>query len=257
MDRYRCIVVPPFRSQLTPQRAIVLTTITWLIALVIFLPVVFWFRVQLVSHNQHICTLVFPRNDRMNVSLIFTIPTLLLACIIPLTLFVYHYQRIFNKLNETRDRWKHNDISNKFPGLKPDVLRQQEEVRFNRHVRVIRILLLNVLVVLVMWLPITIIMFLIYVDGSRPNEDTNFFLRSHHFIWSLQIALLNTVVNPLLYGVLSENFRKYFFRIWSLSKQRRALSKEVYSERVKTIDSKTKNLLKIQMQFINSISIVE
>lgn len=91
---------------------------------------------------------------------------------------------------------------------------QHEELRLNKHLRVVRVLLLNVIVVLLMWLPITVVMFLIYIDGRRPYEDTGFFLRSHHFIWSLVVALLNTVVNPLLYGVLSENFRKCFSRLW-------------------------------------------
>lgn len=44
----------------------------------------------------------------------------------------------------------------------------------------------------------------------------NFILtfRSHHFIWALMFAQFNTVVNPLLYGVLSENFRACFFKLW-------------------------------------------
>ena len=65
-----------------------------------------------------------------------------------------------------------------------------------------------------MWLPITIVMLLIYLDGRRPTEDTNFFLKSHHFIWALVIAQLNTVVNPLLYGVFSENVRACFIKFW-------------------------------------------
>ena len=56
-------------------------------------------------------------------------------------------------------------------------LSQHEEVRLHKHLRVVRILLLNVAAVLVMWLPITILMVLIYADGRRPNEDINFFLR--------------------------------------------------------------------------------
>ncbi|XKL59104.1 hypothetical protein PGB90_000120 [Kerria lacca] len=255
MDRHRCIVIPPFRSQLTPKRASMLTAITWLIALVVFLPVVIWFREQTVNDNLRICTLVFPRNDRVNVSLIFIVPTLLLTCVTPLTLFVYHYQRIFRKLNETRDRWKENE-KNKYPSNKSDVLRQQEEIRLSRHIRVIRILLLNVIVVLVMWLPISVIMFLIYVDGSRPNEDTNFFLRSHHFIWSLQIALFNTVVNPLVYGVLSENFRKCFSRMWFRSQRRKALNK-IYNDPFAHNGSRTPTFHKSHFQFTNSISIID
>lgn len=107
------------------------------------------------------------------------------------------------------------------------VLVRHEELRYRKHVHVVRVLLINVIVVLVMWLPMTVVMCLIYVDGSRKTEDTGFFLRSHHFILGLVFALLNTVVNPILYGVLSENFRKCFARLWFISKRRRAVNREL------------------------------
>lgn len=107
------------------------------------------------------------------------------------------------------------------------VLVRHEELRYRKHVRVVRVLLINVLVVLVMWLPITVVMCLIYVDGSRDTADTDFFLRSHHFIAGLLFALLNTVVNPILYGVLSENFRKCFARLWFISRRRRAANRQL------------------------------
>ena len=158
MDRHHLIVVPPFRSQLTPQRATILTIVTWFIALILFLPITSWFRVQEVDGGNVVCTLVFPRNDHVNVSLLFTVLTSLLSSIVPLSLFVYHYQQIFHKLKKTRGRWKRGD--DKYVIQKPDLLRQQEEARLKRHVRVVRVLLLNVLVVLLMWLPITVIMYL-------------------------------------------------------------------------------------------------
>lgn len=94
-------------------------------------------------------------------------------------------------------------------------LSQHEEIRLHKHLRVVRILLLNVIAVLAMWTPISVLLILIYLDGRRPIEDTNFFLKSHHFIWSFIIAQLNTVINPLLYGVFSENFRACFSKFWS------------------------------------------
>lgn len=272
MDRHRCIVVPPYRSQLTPQLASGLTAVTWLLAAVLFLPVAFWFREQVVETTEgieiHVCTLVFPRSESVNLSLCFTIPVLLIACLLPMGLLVFHYQRIFQKLLATRSRWtvpsvgvsatpdcdppsscnNHNqprrDSDLSFVGSlvlpwarkvstasqvsgtvgangRAGSLSQHEELRLHKHVRVVRVLLLNVVVVLLMWLPITVVMFLIYVDGSRPNEDTAFFLRSHHFFWALVIALLNTVVNPVLYGVFSENFRACFLRLWFASRRRR------------------------------------
>lgn len=254
MDRHRCIVVPPYRSRLTPQLATLLTAVTWLIAAILFLPVAFWFHEQPTNAGT-ICTLVFPMSHTVNFSICFTVPVILLACLLPMALLVYHYQRIFQKLLSTRSRWAVpcvviNPVSTDCSGADTPTVRrdselsfvgslvmpwtrkisttsqqfmspgrngsmsQHEELRLNKHLRVVRVLLLNVIVVLLMWLPITVVMFLIYVDGRRPYEDTNFFLRSHHFIWSLVVALLNTVVNPLLYGVLSENFRKCFTRLW-------------------------------------------
>ncbi|CAG2067199.1 unnamed protein product [Timema podura] len=60
---------------------------------------------QRTDNHQTICTLVFPKSDKVNLSLCFTIPLLLFACLLPMGLLVYHYQRIFQKLLSTRNRW--------------------------------------------------------------------------------------------------------------------------------------------------------
>lgn len=278
MDRHRCIVVPPYRSKLTPKLATVLTLGTWLLAAILFLPVAFWFRQQASEHGAVVCTLVFPKSDSVNLSLCFTVPVLLFACLLPMSLLVYHYQRIFQKLLKTRNRWSSNAqvVISSIPNLNESPTRRQsslsvvenfvgwarkpsncsqtglgsvlktrtssmshhEELRLAKHIRVIRVLLLNVVAVLIMWLPITILMFLIYIDGRRPNEDTNFFLKSYHFIWALLIALLNTVVNPLLYGVLSENFRSCFSKLWFGSYRKRKCN-NFYAEAVKNNASRS------------------
>lgn len=278
IDRHRCIVVPPYRSHLTPKLAAILTLGTWLLAAILFLPVAFWFREEKIDQKTVICTLVFPRSEKINLSLSFTIPVVLFTCLLPMALLVFHYQRIFQKLTKTKNRWSSNaqvtissipDLNSSrrqsslsiigglaspmsrktstssqtglgLGKLRAGSLSQHEELRLAKHVRVVRILLLNVVAVLLMWLPITVIMFLIYVDGSRPNENTDFFLRSHHFIWSLLIALLNTIVNPLLYGVLSENFRSYFAKMWLSSKKKR-LNKNFYNRGVKGNTSRFKS----------------
>lgn len=113
MDRHRCIVVPPYRSRLTPRRATVLTVFTWLIALTVFMPVPFWFHEQAVQGDVYdstvnVCTLVFPKNDTFKLSIVFTVSVVSLSCVLPLSLFVYHYQRIFHKLNKTRRRIEHS-----------------------------------------------------------------------------------------------------------------------------------------------------
>ncbi|XP_076240030.1 free fatty acid receptor 4-like [Calliopsis andreniformis] len=247
MDRHRCLAIAPYRSALTKSRVLAASLFTWIIAAFVFLPVVFWFQSKDITNELTICTLIFPRSEIINVSLWFTVPIVVLACLLPMALLVYHYQRIFQKILDTRSRWAVPCVAQGLEGgatgrrdselsvvgtLLPWAARklsaasitgrqgrtgslsQHEEIRLHKHLRVVRILLLNVLAVLVMWLPITIVMLLIYADGRRPTEDTKFFLRSYHFIWTLMIAQLNTVVNPLLYGVFSENFRICFARLW-------------------------------------------
>ncbi|KAG8223036.1 hypothetical protein J437_LFUL001358 [Ladona fulva] len=277
MDRHRCIAVPPYRSRLTPRTALALSASAWVLALIIFIPVPFWFRQQgaiLPPSYQTddpdgltttICTVVFPRDvsDRLPIplSLCFTLPVLLLAVFIPMGLLVYHYHRIFREVAATRSRWRRRlpsaalacppipsdessqrrDSDMSFVGIwaaglpwrknsttvaqqgprgsvisqaaasaaaASQAAQQREEARLRRHLRVVRLLLLNVGVVVAMWLPIAVVALLIYADGRRSNDDTKFFLRAHHFLWALAAALLNTVVNPLLYGLLSHPFRR-------------------------------------------------
>ncbi|XP_043283224.1 free fatty acid receptor 4-like [Venturia canescens] len=247
MDRHRCLAVAPYRSALTGSRVLAASLLTWIIGSLIFLPAAFWFRPKEVMGDVTICTLVFPRSDVVNISLCFTIPIIIVACLLPMVLLVYHYQRIFQRILDTRSRWAVSCVTQAqesgsggrrdselsvvgtlvpWAGRKlssasvtgrqgrAGSLSQHEEVRLHKHLRVVRILLLNVVAVLVMWLPITTVMLLIYIDGRRPNEDTDFFLKSHHFIWALITAQLNTVINPLLYGVFSENFRACFAKLW-------------------------------------------
>ncbi|XP_076164808.1 uncharacterized protein LOC143145370 isoform X2 [Ptiloglossa arizonensis] len=247
MDRHRCLAIAPYRSALTKPRVLAASLVTWIIAAFVFLPVVFWFKPKDIRNELTICTLVFPRSKIVNVSLCFTVPIIVLTCLLPMALLVYHYQRIFQKILDSRSRWAvpcvaqglENGVTGRrdselsvvgtllpWAGRKLSAasvtgrqgrtgsLSQHEEIRLHKHLRVVRILLLNVVAVLVMWLPITTVMILIYIDGRRPTEDTNFFLRSHHFVWTLIVAQFNTVVNPLLYGVFSENFRVCFAKLW-------------------------------------------
>lgn len=254
MDRYRCIVVPPYRSKMTPTQASLASLIIWISTIIIFIPVTLWFRQVTSENNLTICTLIFPKSSTVQYSILFVIPVVLFACLLPMCLLVFYYQRIFHKILSTRNTWATSCVmisAVDIKGCKRAEMRRQselslsdifvpwprkfsaqfaacpngnmgrqgslshhEEIRLNKHIKVVRILFLNVVVVLVMWLPITIIMLLIYVDGRRANEDKNYFLRSHHFIIALTVALLNTVINPLLYGVLSDSFRACLVRIW-------------------------------------------
>ncbi|XP_015176904.1 PREDICTED: free fatty acid receptor 4-like isoform X4 [Polistes dominula] len=206
------------------------------------IPVVAYTRLtQSWKLGDVVCALLpYSEKSVVKISLIFTIVTLTFTCLLPMSLLVYYYQQILKKILNTRDRWavpcvaqdltadkgnrRDSELSvvgSLIPwvGRKSSTtsvvertgrtgsLSQHEEIRLHKHIRVMRILLLNVVAVLVMWLPITIIALLLFIDAQRPPEQADFFMRSHHFIWALITAQLNTVVNPILYGVFSENFR--------------------------------------------------
>ncbi|VEN60830.1 unnamed protein product [Callosobruchus maculatus] len=265
MDRHRCIVVPPYRSNITPSQAALASLIIWSSTSLIFVPVTLWFRKIDADGDPSVtvCTLIFPKSAAVNYSLCFVVPVILFACLLPMALLVYHYQKIFQKILSTKNAWAsscvmisaadmkgcdraqirrqselsisdifvpwprrfsaqfsaapnpaHTTSSNPPSAGRHGSLSHHEEIRLHKHIKVVRVLFLNVLLVLVMWLPITVVMLLIYIDGRRENEDKQYFLRSHHFVASLSIALLNTVVNPLLYGVFSDSFRSCLSKIW-------------------------------------------
>lgn len=257
IDRHRCIVIPPYRSKMSPKQAAIYSSIIWLSTAVIFIPVLLWFREVTSDKGDAVCTLIFPKSNNIHYSLCFIIPVILFACLLPMSLLVYHYHRIFQKILSTKNAWATSCVmlsaveikncnrsqtrrqselslsdifvpwtrkfSAQYSSSSPSgsnsnprhgSMSQHEEMRLNKHIKVVRVLFLNVIVVLVMWLPITVVMLLIYIDGRRANEDKNFFLRSYHFVAALAIAFLNTLVNPVLYGVLSDNFRACLIRIW-------------------------------------------
>lgn len=253
LDRHRCIVVPPYRSKITPTEASIFSGIIWALAAILFIPVAFWFREQVSSDGTKVfCTIVFPMSEAVNYSLCFMVPLVIFACLLPMVMLVYNYHRIFMKIISTKNTWATSCVvlstmdvkgcnraqvrrqselslsdiftpwprkcssSSQFscPSGRQGSLSHHEEIRLNKHIKVVRVLFLNVIMVLLMWLPITIVMFLIYFDGRRTNDDQNFFLKSQHFIIALIIAFFNTVINPVLYGVLSEPFRVCLAKLW-------------------------------------------
>ncbi|XP_014287372.1 free fatty acid receptor 4 [Halyomorpha halys] len=191
VERYRCLTLDP-RLKLSVSSAGLVVLIMWLLAMALFSPILFWFHHE---EDLGICTIMFPRAPPVKVSLLFTVVVTIFVCLLPMAILVFNYQRIFMKMIETRQRWS-------TPCVLTSSLTRQEQQRMQKHIRVMRISLMNMAVVLLMWLPITVVLCLIYIDGDRPLEDTGFFLRSHHFLFALSIALLNTAINPILIGAI-------------------------------------------------------
>ncbi|CAH1980213.1 unnamed protein product [Acanthoscelides obtectus] len=63
IDRHRCIVVPPYRSNISPCQAALASLIIWSSTSLIFVPVTLWFRVIVAEGDPPItvCTMIFPK----------------------------------------------------------------------------------------------------------------------------------------------------------------------------------------------------
>uniref|UniRef100_T1HDB9 G_PROTEIN_RECEP_F1_2 domain-containing protein n=1 Tax=Rhodnius prolixus TaxID=13249 RepID=T1HDB9_RHOPR len=101
VERYRCLSLDPNFKISSPQSAHLANIIMWSSAMVLFSPFLFWFRHE---NDLEICTLLFPKPG-INVALMFTILITFFTCILPMTILVFNYQRIFIKMVETRQKW--------------------------------------------------------------------------------------------------------------------------------------------------------
>lgn len=277
---------------MTPNQASAYSAITWFLASIVFIPTIFWYREQASYTGQVICTVVFPKTEKPNFYLYLMLILTLFTCLVPMMALVYNYSKIFQKIISTKNTWASScvvlstvemkgnnnraqarrqselslsDIFSPWPRKcssgsqfsnsngRQGSMSQHEELRLNRHIKVIRVLFLNVLMVLIMWLPITIMLFLVVIDNRRSADDTNFFLHSHHFIATLMVAFLNTVVNPVLYGVLSDNFRSSFDRL-CCSKNSQDLN--IAKETITPSSGRTQGIYKAprKQSYINSVS---
>lgn len=106
-----------------------------------------------------------------------------------------------------------------YPAMRHGSMSQQEENRYNKRVKVIRTLSINVVLLLITWVPISIMPILIFCDGLR--KDSNYFLNSTYFLIALILAFLNTIVNPTLFKMYSDSFNWNFINLCSCKKNMR------------------------------------
>lgn len=105
IDRYRCIVVPPVRPNLTVRQSVVIVGFVWTVSAAIFVPVLLYFHVmsfELDSKPVQICTLVLPDHHSVQVSAAVIAFWALLVVIVPVIVLAYSYRKIFKKLREAK-----------------------------------------------------------------------------------------------------------------------------------------------------------
>lgn len=105
IDRYKCIVVPPYRSTITVRRTVQICLVLWLISSVLFIPILLWFQTISIDSSTKICTLIFPKTSVIPLSTFYVMPIVIVACVLPILTQLVLYQRIFNKMISTRGTW--------------------------------------------------------------------------------------------------------------------------------------------------------
>lgn len=197
MDRYICINMGAAR-RLRPVQVALICLCIWLISACCFLPVALFFHVKEISAEDKIsfCTLKWPAGN-IRYSEIFVALLIILDFCIPVTIIIVNYYRIFRKLL----------VSKKVVGaMHVDLSRGTltSQFRRKRDVRIVKTLVLLVLFFILMWLPLFLVVGLIYRDVLYVQNK----IPSYGLTWALIVAYCNPCVNPFLYGCINFEIRR-------------------------------------------------
>ncbi|XP_029654917.1 free fatty acid receptor 4-like isoform X2 [Octopus sinensis] len=219
IERFFCIVKPNC-CRISLTMAIVIVILIWVIAFAGFLPMATFFNIYAFPFGNdtiQICTLVWPSNTTVQVSIVFVSCLVLVGFIVPLALMTHNYYRVFRTFWISRQTIIKKECSSSQPTVNMAVqpaastLRSHSsklvshnmKVRSLRSLRVIRILVLLVLLFFLMWLPIFIAFIVIQYDGAYEYHQ----MHSWMLITSSYFAFANTCVNPFVYVFINERFR--------------------------------------------------
>ncbi|XP_041370276.1 free fatty acid receptor 4-like [Gigantopelta aegis] len=200
LDRYICIVGRSV-TRLTQRSALCILLVVWISALVCFLPMILYFDTQFVRLGQShvtICTLIWPRQPKIRVSIIFTTILLISAFIIPFVLLTWSYVNIFRR----------------FWTIRQTVVKPQKTFtstiwmstldfkkrRDKRDFRIVKTLFSLLVFFFVMWTPVFIVFVFIVADQKM-------IISSQVFVFTIAMCMGNAIINPLYYGMMVERLR--------------------------------------------------
>lgn len=183
IDRFLAVVYP-VRSAMwrTPQRAKIFSALVWVVSFLIVLPVTIYSRVQ---EDFNTCNISWPEPHDLW-SIVFILYTSILGFFGPLVVISLCYLLIVIKVRSA--------------GMRAGVTTRRRSER-----KVTRMVVIIVVVFVLCWLPFftTNIVNLVYII---PENKTNAAI----YFSLVILTYVNSCANPILYGFLSDNFRKSF-----------------------------------------------
>ena len=201
--RYRGIVYI-MRSQLSRKKARYILVATWLLPVVI-ISVPLWVYMRLIPRIQ-VCDVVWP-NHATHIA--YFIVLNVLFYVLPLALILYYYLRIRVSLKASSGFHRQMTKSSSRSALRDDLTKQ-----IQRNAKALRVLTPVVIVFFVTMLPFTAFrLSIVFADMSRYRYTRTLFFAS------IISVLANSSANPLIYTIVSPDFRRSFMHFLGLKRR--------------------------------------
>ena len=181
IERWLAIVKPHFYRKIKVKHAIVAAIFVWVWAFLINATVFFSVK---ANHEKRLCQWVEPKTGRG----FFAFIEISMTSILPFSLIIILYVHIFRKVRQMRNRKGGNED-------------------FKRRLTIIA--LAASVALIVGWLPTKISYMLRYTDVGGKHFGGPF-----HLIF-IMLALSNSFINPILYGIYSSKFRDEYKEVLS------------------------------------------
>ncbi|XP_061191606.1 somatostatin receptor type 2-like [Saccostrea echinata] len=189
-DRYLAVCHPVRSSRYRNTTiAFLVCLVMWSVSFIIMLPIILYSTTYVNSYTNHqTCTIMWPEGQAIPADKAFTWYTFLLGFLIPVSLISVLYISVILRLQ------------NVGPAIK-------SKERKRSHRKVTRMVLAVISVYVVCWLPYWVFQINLTFQ-KRDIEEWEIYL--FNGLTVLQFA--NSMLNPLLYAFLSENFRRSFVK---------------------------------------------
>ena len=219
------------RTQLSRKKARFILVAIWLLPIVIIsLPL--WIYMRLIPNIQ-LCDVVWPNH---NSHIAYFIILNFLFYVLPLAMIVYYYLRIRVALKASSGFHRQMTKSTSRSALRDDLSKQ-----IQRNAKALRVLTPVVVVFFVTMLPFTAFrLAFVFTDMGRFRYTRTLFFAS------IISVLANSSANPLIYTIVSPDFRRSFMEFLGLKKReeastlRRAMLSRKTSEYFSTLNGNGK-----------------
>lgn len=197
-DRYIAVCHPVSSTRYrSPFVAKIVAGVAWTTSAVIMLPVMLYANTIEKDSKKITCNIEWPQENETGIGggtgTTFTLYSLILGFAIPLSLILTFYSMVLRKLQTVGPK-----------------TRSKEKKRSHR--KVTKLVLTVITVYVLCWLPYWISQLTLI---SSPPNVCNTHLQVTIFVLVGCLGYSNSAVNPILYGFLSDNFKKSFLKAFT------------------------------------------